>query len=126
MDVVCKTKMEGKKEEIEGCIERLRQENKVIVVEGEKDKKSLEFFGVKNIVTLKKPLFVVVEDVAEKTDEVVILTDFDRKGKELYGRLKRDFAMNGVKVDAYFREFLQKNTRLSHIEGLKTYLGNLQ
>ena len=126
MDIIHEAKMEGKKKEIERCIERLRQEDKIIVVEGEKDKKSLEFFGIKNIITLKKPLFAVVEDVAEKTDEVIILTDFDRKGKELYGRLKKDFARNGVKVDAYFREFLHKNTRLSHIEGLKTYIGNLE
>src|SRR3989344_1128673 len=125
MDIISKTKMEEKKEEIEGWIEKLKKESKIIVVEGEKDRKSLEFFGVSGIVTLKKPLFEIVEEVAEKTDEVVILTDFDKKGKELYGRLKRDFARNGVKVDAYFREFLQKNTRLSHIEGLRRYIGNL-
>jgi len=114
------------REELRKWAERLRESGKAIIVEGKKDKASLSDLGIDNVVTLKKPLFAVVEDVAEKTKEVVILTDFDKKGKELYGKLKKDFARNGVKVDMYFREFLQKNTRLSHIEGLRRYIGNLE
>ncbi|PIN86509.1 topoisomerase [Candidatus Woesearchaeota archaeon CG10_big_fil_rev_8_21_14_0_10_44_13] len=117
--------MEKKKEELIEWTRKLAESGKAIIVEGQKDRKSLEFFGIKDIVTLKKPLYLIAEEIAEKSKEAIILTDFDRKGKELYGRLKKDLERNGVKVDNYFREFLQKNTKLSHIEGLRTYVGNL-
>lgn len=118
--------MEKKKEEINGWIEKLRESGKLVIVEGDKDIKALNYFGIINIMKLKKPLYDVVEEVVEKTKDVIILTDFDKKGKELYGRLRKDLIRHGVKVDRYFREFLQKNTKLSHVEGLKTYIGNLE
>lgn len=118
--------MEEKKEELEEWARKLAESDKAVIVEGEKDRKALAFFGITKIFTLKKPLYAVVEGISENADEVVILTDFDRKGKELYGRLKKDLQKNGVKVDRYFREFLQRKTRLSHIEGLKTYASGME
>lgn len=110
-------------EEIIEELEKLKTSNKLIVVEGLKDKRALESFGLNKIVTLsKKPLFSVIEDITAKEKEVVILTDFDKKGKELYGRLAKYFERFGVKVDNKFRLFLLKNTKLSHIEGLNTYV----
>lgn len=117
-------KMEEKEKLMEWA-EGLRKSGKMVIVEGKKDKSALESLGIGGIITLKKPLYAVVEDVAEKSKEAVILTDFDKKGKELYGRLKKDLLRNGVKVDNHFREFLQRNTRLSHIEGLKSYIERL-
>lgn len=117
--------MEKNKEEIIGWIEKLREAGKLVIVEGEKDIRALNHFGIKSVMELKKPLYAVVEEIASMAKEVVILTDFDKKGKELYGRLSKDLAKHGVKVDRYFREFLQKNTRLSHIEGLRTYINNM-
>ena len=117
--------MEKKKEEMIGWANKLKDSGKLVVVEGDKDIAALNHFGIKNIVKLKKPLYAVVEDIDSMAKEAVILTDFDRKGKELYGKLRKDLMKHGVKVDTYFREFLQKNTKLSHIEGLKTYMGNL-
>ncbi|MBU0536373.1 MAG: toprim domain-containing protein [Nanoarchaeota archaeon] len=105
-------------------LSKLKESGKLIIVEGKKDKKALESLGVHDIITLNKPLFEIVEEAASRNQEVILLTDFDRKGKELYGKLKKDLIKNGVKVDLYFREFLQKNTRLSHIEGLGTFFKN--
>ena len=116
--------MEKKKEELDAWIEKIKDSGKIIIVEGPKDRKALEYFGIKNIMTLKKPLYVVTEEIAEKYKEAIILTDFDTEGRKLYARLKKDLSRNGVKVDRYFREFLQRNTKLSHIEGLKTYAEN--
>jgi len=115
------------KEEIEDFLIELNKSNKLIIVEGPKDKKALKDAGVGNhiIELTKKPIFQVIEDVAKISDQVVILTDFDKKGKELYGKLNSDLQQNGVKVDHYFREWLQKNTKLSHVEGLSSYISNL-
>jgi 5S rRNA maturation endonuclease (ribonuclease M5) len=100
-------------------IEKLQNTDKTIIVEGKKDKNALVSLGAKNIVTINKPLYKLVEDVAEITKEVVILTDFDKEGKKLYGFLKSNFQKNGVKIDRYFREFLMKNTKLTCIESIE-------
>ncbi|MFO8016590.1 MAG: toprim domain-containing protein [Candidatus Woesearchaeota archaeon] len=112
------------KEQIRDWLRDLRESGKTIIVEGRKDKEALESLGVNRIMTLKKPLYAVAEDVSEKASECVILTDFDSKGREIYGRLKKHLERDGIRVDRHFREFLQKNTRVSHIEGLDTYYRN--
>ncbi len=94
-----------------------------IVVEGPKDRQALETLGAKDVFILsRKPLFAVAEEIASNFDEVIILTDFDKKGRELYGRLAKIFSRLGVKVDRSFRETLQKHARISHVEGLVTAL----
>jgi len=110
-------------EEINQEISKLKTSNELIIVEGKKDRIALEKLGLKNITELsKKPLFQIMEDISDKNKECIILTDFDKKGKQLYGKLNSGLSRLGVKVNNKFREFLQKNTRLSHIEGLNTYI----
>ena len=120
--------MEKDKQKIIDFISELKSSNKLIIVEGKKDKTSLKKLGISNyIVTLsKKPLFEVMENISKITDQTIILTDFDKKGKELYRKLNTGLQKLGVKVDYYFREFLQKNTKLSHIEGIASYIKNLK
>ncbi len=103
--------------------DKLNTSAKLIIVEGPKDKDALFSCGVHNtiVVLSKKPLYAIVEAVAAQTSHAIILTDFDKKGKELYGRLKKALVSHGVKVDSFFREFLQK-TSVSHVEGLKTHV----
>lgn len=106
---------------MEAWLEKLRKTNKLIIVEGKKDKEALEKLGVKNIVCLSGPIYKVIEDISEKTKEVIILTDLDREGKKLYHRLKHNLQKHGVRVDNYFREFLFKETTLTQIEGIFRY-----
>ena len=96
-----------------------------MVVEGIKDKTALEHLGFTNVMVLKKPLYAVVEDVAMQSKNVVILTDLDSKGKELYSKLSKDLQKHGVNVDNRFRKFLFKNTSLRQIEGLATFIETL-
>lgn len=112
-------------EEIKEKIEEINQSEKKIIVEGKKDRAALENLGIKkqNIIELsKKPIFKVIEDIQKTGKECIILTDFDKKGKELFGKLNSGLSRLGVKIDNSFREFLQKNTKLSHVEGLDSYL----
>ncbi len=110
-------------EKFQQWLTKLRQTTKAIIVEGPKDKKALSHFTNAPVIMLsKKPLFAVCEDVAKEHSEVILLTDFDKKGKELYGKLFKHLRKHGVRIDTYFREFLQKNTKLSHVEGLNTYV----
>ncbi|MCX6706803.1 MAG: hypothetical protein NT001_01535 [Candidatus Woesearchaeota archaeon] len=118
------------KEKIEGWIRKIRDSGKIIIVEGQKDKASLISVCInkESIITLNrnKALYSIAEEVAETGKDAIILTDFDKKGKELYGKMKKELARAGVNIDLQYREFLQKNTKLSHIEGLQRYLGNIR
>ena len=110
-------------EEFSNLIEKIKDSNMVIIVEGKKDRISLEKLGLTNIKELsKKPLFQIVEEIANENNEIVILTDLDKKGKELYGRLSRDFHKYGIKINNELREFLFRNTKLRQIEGLAGHL----
>ena len=109
------------KEQILELLDDIRKKGILVVVEGIKDKRALELLDIKNILTLKRPLYAVVEEIAEKAKEVVLLTDLDGEGKKLYHKLSVDLQKHGVKIDNRLREFLFK-TELRHIEGLATYL----
>ncbi len=112
-----------KTEEFSKLIEKIKYSNTVIIVEGKKDKAALNKLGIMNIVELtKKPLFQIVEEIANDSREIIILTDLDKKGKELYGKLSRDFNKYGIKINNELRNFLFKNTKLRQIEGLSSYL----
>ena len=100
-------------------LRRIRQ----VIVEGSNDRKALNEFGIKRIITLGKPLYKVVES-CEK--EVAILTDLDAEGKKIYKRLKNEFSRRGVGINDRFRKFLSRYTKLRQIEGLENYINNLR
>lgn len=109
--------------ELLNWIDKIKDSDKIIIVEGKEDKSALNKLDITNVVQLnKKPLYQIVEDLVEKGKEVIILTDLDKKGKQLYGKLNHDLRQFGVKVDNKFREFLFKHTKLRQIEGLDSYL----
>lgn len=108
-------------EEIKEEILKLKEQNKLIIVEGKKDVSSLKKLGLKNVMEIKGALFETVEAVEDK--EVVILTDIDEEGKKLYSKLKRQLIRRGVKIDNALRHFLFR-AKVSHVEGLYTYLKN--
>lgn len=102
-------------------LEKLRDSRKLIIVEGKKDKITLEKLGIKNVVAIsRKPLYAFIESINAK--EVIILTDLDRTGKKIYSILKHKLQARGVKVDDYFREYLFKSSKITQIEGLFRYL----
>jgi len=104
---------------VEDWLSSLKESDKLIVVEGIKDKRALENFDIANIITLNKPIYKLVEDIYKTKKEVVILTDLDKEGKYLYKRLKSDLQRFGVKIDNKFREFLLRETKISNIEGIR-------
>jgi 5S rRNA maturation endonuclease (ribonuclease M5) len=101
------------------ALEKLSSSNKSIVVEGRKDKAALQQLGINNtIFTINKPLFALAEEIAATTNDIIILTDLDKKGRELYGRLSTLLQRLGVRIDNQYREFLFRKTKVRQIEGL--------
>jgi 5S rRNA maturation endonuclease (ribonuclease M5) len=117
------------REEIEEIIEKIKEEIEeqkiIIIVEGKKDKAALEQFGITQIIILNgKDIWNRLEAVAQehRGKEVLILSDFDNEGKKLYGKISKDLERLGMKINKRYREFFQKRTKLSHIEGIATYM----
>ncbi len=117
--------MISKKEELNSFIEKIKGSGVLVIVEGKKDRVALNKLGISNIVELnKKPLFQIVEEISGFNEECIILTDLDKKGKELFGKLSSDLQSHGVKINNKFRVFLLRDTKLRQIEGIDTYLEN--
>ena len=101
----------------------LQCSEKTILVEGKNDAHALRELGVIRVIVLKgRPLFETIESL--EVAEFIILTDLDAAGKALYKEVKGLLVKHGKKVDTVFREFLLRETKLSHIEGLPAYLRN--
>lgn len=98
-------------------------ETKTILVEGKSDKEALASFGIKNssILYLKEPLYQVVESVAKKSKECVLLMDLDAEGRKLQERLLTDLQANGVKVNTRFTKLLY-TTKVRNIEAIPKYI----
>ena len=113
------------KEKFNKIIEKIKNSNTIVIVEGKKDRAALGSMGISNITELtKKPLYQIVEDIFNSNNECVILTDLDKKGREIYGKLSSDLQKRGIKINNNLRDFLFKNTKLRQIEGLASYMEN--
>jgi len=105
-------------------IEKLKNTQLPILVEGLKDKKALMKFGINNIHSLKKSLEQTVSELAENNKEIVLLTDLDEEGKELFAKLLMAFNRHGVKVNFDARKALLK-TKVRQIEGVPSRIKNI-
>ena len=117
-------KMPKLPKEIKSVIEEIltlieKEKDSLVIVEGKKDKVALEELGLSNIIILNKPLYEIVEKINAK--RVLVLTDLDKEGKQLYAKLKKDLNKLGVVVDDRLRNLLFK-TDLRQIEGLTRHL----
>lgn len=98
-----------------------------IVVEGARDVASLRMLGMTgHVIPLHsgEPLFQVAESIAAQADEVILLTDWDTKGQQLFDGLRMALAANGVKSDGRFRDDIRHRIRptLQDVESLAGYV----
>ncbi len=106
----------NKFEKLQRLLTELKEEKAVKIVEGNKDKKALERLGIKNIITLQgKP---VQDKIKELKHKAIILTDYDRKGRELEKRLKEALISQGIIPNLEYKKELKKLTGITQIEEL--------
>ena len=130
------TRLKEKQEKLEKLIAKLAEEaskGKPIVVEGKKDQEALEELGVRGeFITVKtggKSFLEVAAEIQEKgVGSLMLLLDFDRRGKEGNARLKRELERARIKVDTRFWLELQAlaGREIQCIESLPAYLETLQ
>jgi 5S rRNA maturation endonuclease (ribonuclease M5) len=130
------TKTEKRLEKIQKLLERIAKQaakGAPIVVEGKKDIKSLHKLGITGDIILAKTsgksfLDVLSEIEKKERSEVILLFDFDRRGKEWTRRMAR--RLEGMKITPnllFWRMLLGLVGRdVKDIEGLATYIETLE
>ena len=103
----------------------------VIIVEGKKDVNALRSFGFEKVYAIHStgiPLRERVEQIMsciDKKEKICILTDLDKKGKQLYLNIKPIFQELGAHLDSSLRGILIKS-KISHIEGIHKFLEKVE
>ena len=130
------TRLKEKVEKIQLIINKLTEESakgKPIIVEGKKDAQALFELGVKGaILTVKTGGKSFLEATAEiellGAREVILLLDFDRRGKEGTKRLRENLERAKIKANIKFWHELQEQLgrEIQCIESLPSYLVTLQ
>ena len=130
------TRLEKRLEKILQLLDRLATESTKgipIIVEGKNDVNTLQKLGVKgDIISAKssgKSFLDVLGEVERKGKrEVILLMDFDRRGKEWTNRLAQRLEKTRINPNLLFwKELLGLVGRdVKDIEGLATYLETLR
>jgi len=133
---VLSTHLKEKEEKILQILENLAEQSSrgtPIIVEGKKDIEALRALDVEGpLLTTKtggKSFMEIISDI-EKTDakEIIILLDFDRRGKEWTKRLTQYLEKTEIKPNITFWLKLLSlvGTEVKDIEGLASYMETLK
>ena len=106
---------------------KIEAEEKPIIVEGKRDVESLEKLGVEGtfIIIAKTPIYLIADELIRKgVKEVILLTDFDRRGRMLAKAIVEEFRHRGIKVNTKIRHeiFIYTNSGIRDIESLFSYV----
>jgi 5S rRNA maturation endonuclease (ribonuclease M5) len=117
-------------EEIEKALDDLKEENISIpiIVEGEKDIEALKKIGIKGqIISLNAGISIIdfCDRIDRQYNEVIILTDWDRKGGYLCHTIVKNL-QGRVDCNTTYRERLSKNSVTKTLEGLPSWINTLK
>ncbi|UCG03172.1 MAG: hypothetical protein JSW11_04115 [Candidatus Heimdallarchaeota archaeon] len=107
-------------------------EEALIIVEGKNDSKTLRLLGLTgNIIEKGQKSNNNLVDIVFNAPIIVILTDFDRKGRHLRKVIRKEIQSrkNHGKIDNYARQLLYKLCRayrINEIEDLDRFVTNVQ
>lgn len=124
---------EERLEKLEKVLMRLEDlsEHHPIVVEGARDASALKRLGItRNVVPLNKgvSVFTFCEQLSRTATEVVILTDWDRRGGQLARMLREGLAANGVTANDKIRTeiVILSKKEVKDIESMPTFIERLK
>jgi len=120
-------------EELEEIILELKELAKagaIIIVEGRKDVESLRFLGIYGEIKLasQQPLLDLTELLSGSGKEIVILTDWDKKGSFIAKKIINHLLAYGIIPNTDIRSRLRSlsKKRIKDIESLNNYINKLR
>ena len=117
-------------EDLEKIIYDLGEENMSIpiIVEGKKDivaLRKLDINGSIISVNAGVPLIDFCDKIAKEHSDIIILTDWDRKGGYLCRKIKKNLE-GRVNCNTKYRELFAKNAMIRTLEGLPSWLETMR
>jgi 5S rRNA maturation endonuclease (ribonuclease M5) len=98
-----------------------------VIVEGLKDIEALRNLGLKGEIiglNMGKSLTDFCDYISSKYSDIIILTDWDRRGGLLCRRIMK-LLKGRVKYNTHYREMLAKNTMIKTVEGLPSWMDTI-
>jgi len=117
-------------EDLKKALVELSEENKNIpvIVEGEKDidaLRKLDLTGEIITVNVGMSLTDFCDHIAEKYKEIIILTDWDRRGGYLCHTIRKNL-QGRVKCNTHYRKIIAKNAMIRTVEGLPSWIVTIE
>ncbi len=111
-------------------LQELADSGAIIVVEGRKDAESLRFLGIKGEIRLssQQPILEFTELLSRSGKEIVLLTDWDKKGGMIAHKIIQHLLAYGIMPNTQIRAKLRMLTkkRIKDIESLNNYVNKLR
>jgi len=116
--------------DIEEILLDLQEENKTIpiLVEGDKDLLALRKLGLKGeIISINKgkSLSDFCDSLASEYKDIIILTDWDRRGGHLGHTIRKNLE-GRVNCNMKYRKFFAKNTTIRTVEGIPSWIQTIR
>lgn len=117
-------------EDIEKALSELKEENKEIpiIVEGEKDIEALHKLDINGIIISSNTgasLTDFCDQIASKYKDIIILTDWDRRGGYICHTIRRNLE-GRVNCNIYYRGIFAKNSMIRTLEGLPSWITTIK
>ncbi len=120
----------NKIEELLLDLQDLSSRGVIIVVEGRKDVESLRELGINGEIKLAshQPLLEFTESLSKSEREIVILTDWDKKGEITAKKIIRHLQAYGIVPNTMMRSRLRalSQKRIKDVESLNKYVNKLR
>ena len=117
-------------EEIILELQMLADSGAIIVVEGRRDVESLRLLGIKGEIRLasQQPLLEFTEKLSKSGKEIVVLTDWDKRGGIMARKITDDLQFYGImpNTDIRSRIGILVRKRIKDIESLNNYVCRLR
>lgn len=120
-------------EEIEELLKELQalaDKGAIIIVEGRKDAESLRFLGIKGEIRLatQQPLLEFTELLSGTGKEIVLLTDWDKKGGIVARKLIQHLLVFGIMPNTDIRGRIRAlvKKKIKDVESLNGYVNKLR
>lgn len=117
-------------EELVSELQALADSGAIIVVEGRKDAESLRMLGINGEIRLasQQPLLEFTELLSKSGKEIVLLTDWDKKGGIVARKIIRYLLDYGIMPNTDIRSRIRALTkkRIKDIESLNNYVNKLR
>jgi 5S rRNA maturation endonuclease (ribonuclease M5) len=117
-------------EAIEKALSELKEENKEIpiIVEGEKDIEALHKLDINGIIIITNTgssLTDFCDKLSYNYKEIIILTDWDRRGGYLCHTIRRNLE-GRINCNIHYRRIFAKNSMIRTLEGLPSWIETMK